>query len=163
MIVLTDTSPLNYLILIGAEDVLPKLFGRVIVPAAVAGELRHPGAPAKVRAWIDSPPPWMEVLSPSSKEQQLALGIGEAEAINLALELQADLLLMDDRVARREAEAKGLAVAGTIIILEAAAERGLVRLPEVITALCNTNFRISSKVLAAALTADAKRLKKLEE
>ena len=51
MIVVSDTSPLNYLVLIEHSRVLPLLFGRVIAPPAVIAELQHPGAPAVVRAW----------------------------------------------------------------------------------------------------------------
>ncbi len=48
MIVVSDTSPLNYLILIGEEELLPKLFGRVVIPNAVFGELQAAGASEKV-------------------------------------------------------------------------------------------------------------------
>jgi len=56
MIVIADTGPLNYLILIGEVDVLPPLYTRVIVPETVVKELRAPGAPAAVRTWIARPP-----------------------------------------------------------------------------------------------------------
>ena len=48
MIVVSDTSPLNYLLLIREEGVLQPLFGRVIVPRAVLAELNHPATPALV-------------------------------------------------------------------------------------------------------------------
>ena len=51
-----DTSPLNYLVLIGAIDVLPRLFEAVIVPDAVKAELLHARAPAAVRRWAAAPP-----------------------------------------------------------------------------------------------------------
>ena len=54
MIVIADTSPLNYLILIGEADVLQRLYGRVVIPAAVLRELQNPQAPAKVAEWIAS-------------------------------------------------------------------------------------------------------------
>ena len=50
MIVVADTSPLNYLILLGCADVLPKLYGRVVVPLAVLVEMQHRDAPPVVRA-----------------------------------------------------------------------------------------------------------------
>ena len=56
MIVVCDTSPLNYLVLIQHAEVLPSLFGRVIAPPAVMAELQHPGAPTIVRAWAAAPP-----------------------------------------------------------------------------------------------------------
>lgn len=65
MIVVSDTSPLNYLILIGAEDLLPKLFGRVIIPQAVFDELNAAGAAAPVRDWTRNLPVWIEVKQTS--------------------------------------------------------------------------------------------------
>ena len=56
MIVIADTGPLSYLVLIGAVDVLQPLYTRVIVPQAVVQELNHAGAPAAVRNWIAQPP-----------------------------------------------------------------------------------------------------------
>jgi predicted nucleic acid-binding protein len=61
MIAVGDTSPLCYLILIGEVEVLPKLFGEVAIPNVVHSELLHPKAPAQVRAWASSLPPWMVV------------------------------------------------------------------------------------------------------
>jgi predicted nucleic acid-binding protein len=59
--VVADTGPLNYLIQIEAIDLLPQLFGRIFVPAAVQDELAHPLAPAVVRTWVAHSPPWLEV------------------------------------------------------------------------------------------------------
>ena len=51
MIVVSDTSPLNYLILVGCIDVLPQVFGQVYVPSSVIIELGHPRSPEPVRTW----------------------------------------------------------------------------------------------------------------
>jgi predicted nucleic acid-binding protein len=59
MKVVADASPLNYLVLINAEHVLPKLFGEVLVPAAVIQELTHVRTPTKVREWASAPPTWL--------------------------------------------------------------------------------------------------------
>ena len=99
MIVVSDTSPLNYLVLIEQVQVLPVLFGRVIVPPAVMGELQHAGAPDIVRAWAASPPPWLEIRSPATMEPLLGVGTGEAQAIRLAQELRADAVLIGERQA----------------------------------------------------------------
>ncbi len=48
MIVVADTSPLNYLIQIDEVGLLPAIFGQVLLPTAVARELLHPNAPRKV-------------------------------------------------------------------------------------------------------------------
>jgi predicted nucleic acid-binding protein len=54
-IVIADTGPINYLILIGEIGLLPKLFKSVFLPNVVADELRHPHAPSAVRDWIADP------------------------------------------------------------------------------------------------------------
>ena len=64
MIVVADTSPLRYRILIEHVDVLPALYGRVIVPPAVMTELTHERTPASVRAWLNSKPEWLHVQAP---------------------------------------------------------------------------------------------------
>ena len=98
MIVIADTSPLHYLILIQVEDVLPRLFQRVLIPDEVYAELRHPGAPAAVRQWIAEPPPWLEIQSAATAPDAIAdLDAGEAAAIRLAEQLgETAFLLMDD-------------------------------------------------------------------
>jgi predicted nucleic acid-binding protein len=59
-LVVADTGPINYLVLIDAIEVLPKLFEQVLVPAAVYGELSHADAPLPVRTFISRLPPWLE-------------------------------------------------------------------------------------------------------
>jgi len=56
MIVVADTTPLHYLILIQHDDLLPRLFGRVLIPPAVLAELQHPETPDPVRQWFAQPP-----------------------------------------------------------------------------------------------------------
>jgi predicted nucleic acid-binding protein len=157
VIVLSDTSPINYLVLIGHVEVLPTLFGEVVLPVAVRDELLHPGAPQLVRDWIVNPPDWLVIRQATQIDTAIQLGAGEVEAISLAVELGADLILMDDRLARRAAEARGIPFAGTLNVLEAAAERNLLDLPSAVAKLRQTNFHISEKILAAALENDAAR------
>lgn len=59
MIVVSDTSPINYLVLIQAIELLPKLFGKVVIPQAVLYELRQKRTPEAVKNWIDSRPNWL--------------------------------------------------------------------------------------------------------
>jgi predicted nucleic acid-binding protein len=96
MIVISDTSPLNYLILIGEQNLLAKLFGRVIIPAAVFEELQNAGASAEVRDFANDLPEWIEVKQTSlTADSSLdILDAGEREAILLAQELPADLILV---------------------------------------------------------------------
>src|SRR5438067_2344134 len=98
MRVIADASPLHYLVLIASTDILPVLFGRIIVPRAVAEELQHPQTPAVVRIWMVTPPAWLDIQDVSTApDATLAhLDAGEQAAIALAQELHADLLLMDE-------------------------------------------------------------------
>jgi predicted nucleic acid-binding protein len=61
MIVVADTAPLNYLIQIDCDGLLPKLYGRTVVPASVMQELGHAAAPAPVRRWLAHVPVWIDV------------------------------------------------------------------------------------------------------
>jgi hypothetical protein len=91
MIVVADTGPLHYLVLIGAVDVLQPLYSRVLVPQTVAGELQETNTPAAVRAWIEQPPEWFEIRpDPPSEETLRFLDPGERAAIALALSVDAE-------------------------------------------------------------------------
>lgn len=72
MIVISDTTPQNYLILIEHTFVLRELYGRVIVPRAVKEELRSDAAPVAVKTWISNPPDWLEVHLVSRTDPALA-------------------------------------------------------------------------------------------
>ena len=148
MIVVADTSPLNYLIRLGHPDVLRDLYGRVLVPRAVLIEMRHPEAPSAVRAWASSPPAWLEAMQVRHLDVSLAaeLGDGEREAISLALEVQADVLLIDERAGRREAQARHIEVAGTLAVLLQASLRGYFDLPQAMKQLRQFGFRASRTV-----------------
>jgi predicted nucleic acid-binding protein len=106
MIVVADTSPINYLLLIKEIDILPKMYGTVVIPRAVQEELLRPVAPEIVRAWIGGAPAWLEIRSPiDAPDSSLAnLDPGERDAIMLATELRADQLIVDDREGRKRAE-----------------------------------------------------------
>ena len=122
-VVVANTGPLQYLLLIGEIDVLPRLYGGVTVPTAVHGELLHPVASAAVRHWAAAPPAWLTIVPvPVSEDPQLRkLDAGEAAAIALALTLSADLVLMDERAGVVTARARTLNVIGTIGVLDQAA------------------------------------------
>jgi predicted nucleic acid-binding protein len=80
-----------------------------------------------------------------------ALDDGEKAAIELALSLQADLILIDERAGAAAAAQKGFAVTGTLGVLDLAAERGLVDLPSALARLANTNFRYRQELFDALL------------
>lgn len=153
-VVVADTGPLHYLVLIDQIDLLPRLFAAVTVPMIVRDELLHPNTPQAVRDWATDPPPWLTVATVPAHHEPVPqrLDAGESAAIALALALHADLMLMDDRVAVVVARAQGLAVVGTIGILDLAGRRNLIDIVNAVARLKTTNFRYRPDVLDALLT-----------
>lgn len=153
MKVVSNTSPLSYLVLIQQVDLLPALFGHALIPQAVQIELMHVRAPAAVREWAKHPPQWLEirVVSPASDPRLIRLHPGEQEAIALAQEVSADLVMLDDKAARQAALDRELRVVGLLGVLAAGAERGLLDLPDSLERLMQTNFRVAPDVLKALL------------
>lgn len=153
MIVVSDTSPLCYLILIDGIELLPQLYGRVIIPEAVYQELAAMGAPDKVQAWTAHCPSWLEVQSvvsePDSELNQL--DAGERGAITLAEQLRASLVLLDEKAARQIAIGRGLQVIGLLGILGVAAEQGLTNFAVMIERLQHTNFWASPRLIQMLL------------
>jgi predicted nucleic acid-binding protein len=148
-----DTSPLRYLVLIGAIEVLPRLFECVFIPDIVHAELRHAHAPAMVRRWTEAVPSWLTVVpTPTVQDADLRLlDAGERAAIALASEIRADFVLIDERAGVAVARARGLEVTGTLGLLERAARRGLTDLPTAFAALRATNFHVRQELLDALL------------
>ena len=153
MIVVADTSPLNYLLLIDEIDLLPAIFGQVLLPRAIFQELQHPKTSPTVRQWVAHLPAWLEVRTVASVANPalMALDAGEREAIQLALELGVSTVLMDEADGRRQAERLHLEVRGTLGILERGAHLGETNLREALSKLEQTNFRMSPAVRAALL------------
>ena len=156
MIVVSDTTPLRHLIAIGEAELLPKLYGTVIVPGAVWAELQAEATPRIVKTWLRSPPDWLEMRSSHavvSHEPALdALDPGEREAIQLASELSADLLLMDDREGRLFALRCQLPVTGTLGVLERADVVGLLSdLPSTLARLEASGFYLSTRLRESVL------------
>jgi len=154
-VVVSDTSPIRYLVLIGEADLLRKLYTQILIPQAVWTELQQPETPEPVRNWVRNSPEWVEVApevtAPIANSISLALDAGERAAIALALHLRADLLLIDERAGVSEARRLGLTVTGTLGILVRAAERGIVDLTSALNALQKTNFRASPDLLQQVL------------
>ncbi len=159
MLVVSENSPVRSLRVLACDHVLPVLFGHVLIPHAVLRELQHPHTPAVVRTWMVEPPPWLAVhpiVGPPGAGLAI-LEAGEQEAIVLAQELQADIVLVDDGKARDLAIARGLRAMGTVGVLEQAAIQGLVDLPEVLARLLTTNFRILHSIINEVLARDVER------
>jgi predicted nucleic acid-binding protein len=149
--VVSDTSPLHYLVECAAIEVLPVLFQEILIPPTVHRELQHPSTPPRVRAWAQFLPAWVKVQAPAVLDDSLNVDEGEKEAICLAREVKAVAILMDDRKGRAEAVRCGLRVAGTIGLLEAAAGRGLLDFVVSIQRLRQTNARLDEEWIQAAL------------
>ncbi len=113
-LIVSDTSPLNLLIRFGQVDVLPAIFGRVVIPGAVAAEMVHSKAPEIVRAFLADLPTWTKIQSPAAPMEFPTLDAGESAAIALALELNSPLMI-DERDGRDIARAQGIAVIGAIV------------------------------------------------
>ena len=71
-IVVSDTGPLNYLVLIEAIDLLPRIFDQVIVPDQVLVELNHERTPELVRKWLKALPGWISVETSDVEIAELA-------------------------------------------------------------------------------------------
>lgn len=128
MRVVSNTSPISNLAIIGRLHLLRRRYGVVRIPLAVAAELSalsHPAAKAQITAALAEG--WLvEEKAPSSPPQlPFPLDAGETEAIGLARATQADVLLMDERRGREAARRHGLAVAGVLGELLHARQTGM--------------------------------------
>jgi predicted nucleic acid-binding protein len=159
MIVVSDTTPIRYLVEIDLIEILAELFGQVVIPHEVFNELQGRNTPPKVIAWMQSHPAWLVVQQAdiSLFIPQTTIQAGEREAIALALELGAEAILVDDKNARREAKAAGLRIIPTLAVLEQAAQQDLLDLAEAIDRLTKTSFHVSAKLLKEVIERDRRR------
>ena len=158
MLVVSNTSPILNLAIIGQLALIRQQFGQVQIPLAVLAELKvledRPGS-KEITAAVDTG--WIkvqEVFSQLSVQLlQQVLDRGESEAITLAIDLKADRILLDERDGRKIAKSLGLKVTGVLgILLRAKQEGELSSLPDVIDALVKTaGFRIAPELLAKVL------------
>lgn len=129
MIVVSDTSALSNLAIVNHIWLLEALYQTVIIPDVVASELaaaRNPIIPAILQLdWIQTQP-FTNVQLANQLQQERGLDAGESSAIALALELQADDLLIDERLRRKEALRLGLSIIGILGILLVAKQRNLI-------------------------------------
>lgn len=148
MIIISDTSPISGLLIIEHIHLLKELFGTIVIPQAVYREilaLEKFGFSTQViqmENWILKLEPKDQLLVQRLSED---LDSGEAEAIALALEIKADLLIIDENKGRAVAKKHGLKSTGVIGILLRAKERGLIEeVKPILDRLINeANFWIS--------------------
>ena len=151
MLVVADSSPLIYLSRIRLLHILPTLFGDVVVPRtvwdeAVTGRPSAPGIEGVRQA------SWIRIVDDPSSSADLGLDPGETAAILVAESLNADLLLIDERLGRAVAQERGLAVRGTLGVLVQARQSGVLpaRKP-ILDALTAEGFRIAPALVRQAL------------
>ena len=157
MIVVSDTSPLSYLRQIGRPNLLADLFGNIIIPPAVLAEWR---CDTPVERELLQMFPWVKVVAPRNtvavEQLEQELDRGEAEAIVVAEELHAELLVIDEKDGREVAERRGLTITGLLGVLLRSKRRSLLPLirPDIERLLTQTNFHaeqaLVNKVLHAA-------------
>lgn len=156
MIVVSNTSPITNLAAIGQLDLLRQMYQHAIIPKAVFQELtaqggRHPGAIVQQLNWVET----RTVSNPAVVNAlQVDLDIGEAEAIALAQELAADLLLIDEHMGRVIAARLGIRIIGLLGVMVEAKHRGLIReVKPLVDALINLGFRIGEDLYERVLQA----------
>lgn len=139
-IVVSDTSCLIALSNIGEMDLLQSLYGRLFTTSEVAKEFGN------------ELPDWIEISSVQDTQKQRLLEFqidkGEASAISLALEIAADLVILDDYKGRLAATKLGLTVTGTLgIIIKAKMNGHIPSVKPLLDKLQNTNFRLSDLLI----------------
>ena len=147
MIVVSNSTPLIHLSAMGRLDLLPQLFGEIVIADEVYEEVVLKGADQPGASEVQSAT-WIKRRAINNKLAcailQNSLGAGESATIVLALELDADLTILDDRPARIQAQARSIKITGTVGILLMAAERDLVHFQQALDALLATGFRLSA-------------------
>lgn len=154
MTVVSNASPLIALAAINSLDLLQALYGSIHIPEEVYTEVVIRGqSPAAAIATI----PWIvrHVITDRQSVARLrtaGLDQGESEAIALALELSANLLIVDERLARSIARQHGLKITGAIGVLIAAKDAGIVTaIKPLLAQLVATGFYISPQLIAQVL------------
>lgn len=154
-LVVSDSGPIIHLAMAGQLNLLPALFGRVAVPAAVFRETVEDGAGLPGSAELRSAP-WADVVDPPGDLPQLTalaqLDAGERATLALALTSTADLVLLDDLQARHAARRLGLRVMGTIGVLVLGRRQGLLpALRPVLQTLVDQGFWVSPELVNEVL------------
>lgn len=129
MTIVSDTSPITNLAAIAQLNLLQQIYGAIVIPQAVYDELTKVGDPVPGTLEVQTLS-WISVHSVHNQEQVTkfwqTIDLGEAEAIALALELEADRLLIDDAAGRAIALGVGLKITGVLGVLLIAKQRGFI-------------------------------------
>jgi predicted nucleic acid-binding protein len=154
MIVVSDTSSICYLLLINQIEILQVLYNVVTIPQAVADELSSSESPPVVKNWITQPPDWLRIQASETLQsiELEKLDLGEREAILLAEKLKAELVILDDKAARRIALERGLRIIRLLGILKDAARASLLDLETTFEQLREVEFWVAPSLLERLLT-----------
>jgi uncharacterized protein len=160
MIGVSDTSPLSNLALVDSLFLLKEIYQSVVIPQAVAAELlKGGGEDPRILTVLSLD--WIQIQQSTNQEliadlrNNYLLDRGESEAIALALELNANQILIDERLGRREATRLGLSITGVLGVLLIAKDRGLIpNVQPIMDALIvQANFRVSQQLYQEVLNA----------
>ena len=147
MIVVSNSTPLIHLAAMGRLELLQQFFGEIVIANEVYKEVVLKGTDQSGASEVQSAT-WIKRRAIDNTLAytilQNRLGAGESATIVLALELEAALTILDDRLARLQAQAQSIKITGTIGILLMAAERGIVDFQQALDALLDTGFRLSA-------------------
>lgn len=161
MIVVANAGPLISLAQISQVHLLPSLFGYLQIPPAVHEEVvtsKHFGetsAEVDITGWVR-----VTKVRDSTAVELLRerLGAGESEAIVLAIESRAALLLIDEKRGRRVAESQGVEKSGTLGVLILAKRRGLIdAVQPLLLELKTVGFRMSEELYQTVLSVAGER------
>ena len=158
MIIVSNTSPLSNLATVGQINLLQKLYQTVLIPAAVYHELLDERAGEIVVKAVQSAI-WLKIQAVQNQELVTKLrsiiNVGEAEAIALAVEVNANLLLIDERLGRQVATDQGLKITGLLGVLLSAKQKGLITTvkPVIDDLITHANFRVSRQLYLEVLKA----------
>lgn len=153
-LVVTNTTPIITLSLVGKLDLLQQLYGEVLVPPAVYTEVVAGGRSRigvleiQKATWLRETP----LPDPTRADLIADLDRGEAEAIALAQAIRADLLIIDERLGRRHAQRLGLSITGTLGVLLRAKNQGYIATIEpLIREMRKGGIRFSDQLVARTI------------
>lgn len=156
MIVVSNTSPISNLAKVGQLNLMQQIYGRILIPCAVHEEILDDRAGETVITAVQSAI-WVEIQSVQNRELvdelRTRVNVGEAEAIALAVEVEASRLLIDERLGRQAAKDFGLKITGVLGILLLAKRQNLIEAvkPIMNDLISQANFRISSQLYTDVL------------
>ena len=151
MLVVSNTSPLRYLVEVDAVHALPKIYDQVLTTPQVMAELCLGHFPEIVRIWAEHPPAWLQIESPAATRFLDQLDEGEASAVSLACERRASLILIDELPGRDVARSAGIEPRGTLGIIARAGALGHLDFNVVLHALITrTRFRYTPDIIEDA-------------